>query len=741
MKDWGGSGAVDPNPIGDESGGAAPAPARDSRPTGAPAGDQMQRPRRVPSGPSESRRSFRRRVDRALDDASLQTALTEAMVGLRERRNRAFESYPFEAGREDLKRRRRANLERLPELMARFQERLEAAGGVFHLAHDEKDAQEIIGRICSGAGAGVVTKSKSMATEEIHLNHHLESLGMEVVETDLGEYMVQRLGQRPSHMIAPAVHLTLQDWATELGTAPDRDQIMDQVRTSLREKFVEASVGISGANAAIAETGTVMIVTNEGNADLTVTLPRVHIALFGIDKLVDSLDDAVAILRMLPRSGTGQIMTSYVNWITGPSRSSDIGFVPLTGAHGPREMHCVVLDNGRSQMLNSPLFAPALSCIRCGACSNACPAFMAVGGHQFGHIYTGPIGLVVSPFHHGLASIELAQSLCTQCNACEEICPVGIPLPRQILEHRRESTKSWPKRGLLELWSHPAVADAALQAAAPLSGLMPVGPAPLARPRYASRERIPSDGDPLTIFTSCLADRFAPQSATALERIAVAAGFKVDVPARQWCCGLVCANAGDFDKASKLARDLARTLAQSTGPIVTPSASCFGALTQDSQEWRVAGTDLASVRDRLHDSTRWLLALLRARPELLVADAPKTKVAYHDSCQSLRQLGLAQEPRRILELAGYEVVELADIANCCGFGGTFSFDWPRVADRMAHWKLDAAVATGALTLASDNPGCLLHIEAAARRAGVPMQVRHVSELVAERLRGAAAAGA
>src|SRR5919204_466825 len=209
-----------------------------------------------------------------------------------------------------------------------------------------------------------------------------------------------------------------------------------------------------------------------GNADLTTTLPPVHIALFGIDKLVASLDDAVAVLRMLPRSGTGQLMTSYVNWITGPSRSADIEQSLTIGVHGPREMHCVILDNGREQMLEDPVFRDALTCIRCGACSNACPPFMAVSGHQFGHIYSGPIGLVLTPFHHGQAAGDLPQSLCTQCNACQEICPVDIPLPRQILEHRRSGSKTLAKKAMLGLWERPALADRVMRATAPLSPLL-----------------------------------------------------------------------------------------------------------------------------------------------------------------------------------------------------------------------------------------------------------------------------
>ncbi|WP_338200814.1 LUD domain-containing protein [Candidatus Nephthysia bennettiae] len=685
----------------------------------------------------ESRRHFRKRVDAALENPRLQQALTEAMTGLRGLRLKGFESQDFESGREELKRRRQANLARLPELVEQFRTRLEAVGGTFHLARTDAEAREIIAGICQAAGAGIVTKSKSMATEEIFLNQHLESLGMEVVETDLGEYIVQRLHQHPSHLIAPAIHLTVEDWAEELGTTPDKDAIMAYARTELREKFINASVGISGANAAIAETGTVMIVTNEGNADLTITLPRVHVALFGMDKLVASLDDAVAMLRMLPRSATGQLMSAYVNLVTGPSRSSDIGFSPVIGAHGPREMHCVVLDNGRTEMLVQPVFADALTCIRCGACSNACPSFMAVGGHQFGHIYSGPIGLVLTPFHHGLEADELPQSLCTQCNACEEICPVGIPLPRQILEHRRHShRKTLSKQALLELWSRPSLARTGTALAAPVSRLFPVGPAPLAGRSLRSQLRAggPPEAPPATIFASCLVDRMTPEAGLALNRILRAAGHRVEYPRAQWCCGLICANAGDFEKAERLGRQLVDDLAGSSGPIVTPSASCFGAVTLDLDDWGGATPELPPVRERMVDSTRFLLRLLESRPELVRApEGERQRIAYHDSCQTKRQLGLVAEPRRVLELAGYEVVDLVEVANCCGFGGTFSMDWPQVADRMVQWKLDAVAATGCSVLASDNPGCLMHIRAGASRRELPLRVAHVLELVAERL--------
>jgi L-lactate dehydrogenase complex protein LldF len=683
----------------------------------------------------ESRRHFSRRVDRALDDPKLQGALIHAMTGLRAKRDAAFKSYDFAAGRADLKRRRQANLERLPELVEQFAERLEAVGGKVHFAKDAAEAREIIGQICWNAAGGqqhpVVTKVKSMAGEEIELNPYLESLGMEVVETDLGERMVQLTHTHPSHLIAPAIHLTKEDAARVFGTEPTVEAIQAHARESLRQKFIAATVGISGANMAIAETGTIVLVTNEGNADLTTTLPPVHIALFGIDKIVASLDDAVAVLRMLPRSGTGQIMTSYVNWITGPSRSADIEQSLTIGVHGPREMHCVILDNGREEMLADPVFSDALTCIRCGACSNACPPFMAVSGHQFGYIYNGPIGLVLTPFHHGIDAADLPNTLCTQCNACQEVCPVDIPLPRQILEHRRRGRKSFRKRALLRVWERPELADRLLRAGAPFSGLVPGSPR-LARVPY--RDVAPAgdgNGEPLTIFASCMVDRMLPASAVALQRIAEAAGYKVGFPKGQWCCGLIAANAGDFKGANKLNAELGHSLRDSKGLIVTPSASCFGAFTIDAPDWGAPEDD--ALRSRFRDSTRFVLQLLATRPELVRTDQMSLKIAYHDSCQTLRQLGLKSEPRQLLDLAGYEVESIPDIANCCGFGGTFSLEWPRVAERLAEWKLDAIAKTGCTVVASDNPGCLMHIAAAARRRGMDLRVAHVLELVAEHL--------
>jgi len=218
----------------------------------------------------------------------------------------------------------------------------------------------------------------------------------------------------------------------------------------------------------------------------------------------------------------------------------------------------------------------------------------------------------------------------------------------------------------------------------------------------------------------------------ALERIATAAGFRVGFPKGQWCCGLISANAGDFAAGAALHSSLAASLGDSKGLIVTPSASCFGAFTIDAPGWGAPVRE--DVQSRMRDSTRFVLELLTHNPDLVDAERMSLKIAYHDSCQSLRQLGLKSEPRRLLELAGYDVVDIPDIANCCGFGGTFSLEWPRVAGRLAQWKLDAIAKTGCTVVASDNPGCLMHMYAAAQRGHADLRVAHVLELVAEHLR-------
>ena len=349
------------------------------------------------------------------------------------------------------------------------------------MASTAEDARQIIGRIASEHGVKLAVKSKSMATEEIELNPHLESQGVDVVETDLGEWIIQLAGEHPSHLLAPALHKTREQIAELFSEVSGQDlskaglgQLVKVARDHLRQSFIDADMGISGANIAIADTGTLVILSNEGNGRLVTTLPPVHVALVGIDKVVPALDDATEILKVLAPSATGQKMSVYVSFITGPSRSADIELSLTVGVHGPKELHIVILDNGRWEMRDDPEFREALQCIRCGACANVCPPFQEVGGHVFGHIYNGPIGLIVTKFHHGMENTAEPQELCVSCNACETVCPAGIPLAQQILDLRRRKVSeqgiAWPKRKVIETLSEPDRLDRAARIGGSLAG-------------------------------------------------------------------------------------------------------------------------------------------------------------------------------------------------------------------------------------------------------------------------------
>ena len=315
-----------------------------------------------------------------------------------------------------------------------------AAGGQLHFANDASQANEIVAHIARTRNVKVATKSKSMVSEELELNPVLEAIGVEVWETDLGEYIIQLAKETPSHLVAPALHKSKEDVAElfteKLGIPYDEDifHMAATARTVLRDKFMEADLGISGANFVVAETGSLVIITNEGNGRLCTSAPRIHIGITGMEKVIPSMQDLSVFLRLLPRSATGQRITSYVSMITGPRRSDD--------EDGPEEFHLVLVDNGRSRMLADPALREALNCIRCGACLNICPVYQRIGGHAYGWVYPGPIGAVVSPMLIGLKQAKELPQASSLCGACREVCPVKIDIPRMLLDLRHKSAES-----------------------------------------------------------------------------------------------------------------------------------------------------------------------------------------------------------------------------------------------------------------------------------------------------------
>lgn len=396
---------------------------------------------------------FYDRARQAIADPNLQTALDRATSRMVVARRQAIAAVPDgEAARDHARQIRAHTIANLDRYLDEFVERATAAGVQVHFAADAGTATRLVVDLARQHGVKRVVKGKSMVSEEIELNHALEAAGMRVVETDLGEYVIQLDHDVPSHIIAPIIHKTKEQVADTFRRelhASDADvadipQMTAFARRMLRAEFLAADMGISGVNFAVAESGSLCLVENEGNGRLSTTVPRLHVALMGIERIVPTAADLAVALRVLARSGTGQALTVYTNVITGPRRADD--------PDGPSELHVVLVDNGRSNMLRTEL-EEILYCIRCGACLNVCPVYQEIGGHAYGSVYPGPVGAVYTPGAFGIgpwADLPQASSL---CGACKEACPVRIDIPRMLLALRARAeagghTPRWIGRGL-----------------------------------------------------------------------------------------------------------------------------------------------------------------------------------------------------------------------------------------------------------------------------------------------------
>jgi iron-sulfur cluster protein len=713
---------------------------------------------------------FPERLEKSLDNPRLAANVTRYQRNWRVNRDTSFQEVEFEQLRTEFKATKTRVQDRLDDYLAQFQKAAEAAGATVHHAGNARDANRIALEICRAHEATQIVKSKSMVSEEIELNHFLEGQGIECVETDLGEWIVQKAGQRPSHIVGPALHMGRQDVAELLNdkmhVLVSQEDIPEQVhaiRDLIRPLFFTAGVGMTGANALIAESGTIMMCTNEGNGRMSSSVPPVHIVLAGIEKIIPTFDDAVTQLRLLGRSGTGQRMTVYTTFITGP-----------TPGH---EMHIILVDNGRRKMRAMPEFREALHCIRCGACANVCPPYREVGGHVFGYIYTGAIGLVVTQFHHGLDAIAKPQSMCLSCNACETVCPVHIPLPQQIIDVRKmvvaKKGLSGPKRMVVAVIQRPKAFNLATrigkraQLPATRGGkYIRMRSLPMlnrqtkwrSMPALASKtvmdrvdpgnffpqmaSVVPNQvvGKTVAVFPGCITDRVYPEQGMAVTDILRGLGMRVMVPKGLNCCGLPASNMGDDHAAKRMAKQTINVLERSQCEfIVSGSASCVAMIMQDyihilrhEPGWQRRAITLTG---KVRDLTSFLVHDAQLQPGALAEDGSAETVTYHDSCQGLNALGLSAEPRYLLnDVLGVEIRELDENRLCCGFGGSFGFDYPEVSERLMNAKLDNAAATGARTVVTDNQGCIMHLRGGCDAKRRPMSVNHIAELIAQRIR-------
>jgi len=693
------------------------------------------RPRREP-------RHLAAEIRAALADKSLETALSAAVTGINAKRREVISRFP---GYEEARRRAReieeAAIAALPALIDRFGAAVEAGGGHVHHAADGEEACRIINSIARQHDARRVVKSKSMTSEEIRLNEALEAAGLEVRETDLGEYIVQLAGDRPSHIVAPIIHMTLEDVrevfrkSFALDSVPaEPEQLTQLARQRLRADFLAADLGITGANFLLADSGTVVIVENEGNARMSTQLPRAHVVLAGVDKLIPGVADLLPFLQLLPRTATGQLLTSYLSFISGPGWAGG----PRSGGE-PRGFHVVLLDNGRMAMRDDPLLVEALYCIRCGGCMTVCPPYQVLGGHVYGGpTYHSGIGNAWEAGVSGLATAAGFNDLCTTCSRCQDVCPVGIDIPwmNMVLRERIAESRRRP-RGLLEraivnrllptdepgavsiaarLFSEPArvyrlarrrplralmewrVARLLLARTAGVSAArrLPVPAAETFTSWFRGRsgrvvtngleaQRASSDrrGSTVALFADCHTEHLETAAGRAAVDCLNKCGLGVILVSGH-CCGRAALSQGMLRTARRQAEALQRTLAPlaKTGHrIVGIEPSCLSAVADDHRKL-LPGGGAEQVAARCRDVLELLEqrlgggdpAAAAARPVPGWKPAPAGRpqpLLLHGHCQQKTLGWMPAAVRLLASIPGFEL--RTTTAECCGMAGSFGY--------------------------------------------------------------------
>ena len=708
------------------------------------------------------KKEFKASINKALNDANLTGALGKFSEAYKVNRSKAYEGMDFEALRSRIAEAKSSAACHLSEVADTFQKNAEALGAKVFRTSDPQEVKQYILKLAKDNGVRSVVKSKSMATEEIHLNKTLLESGIAVAETDLGEWIIQLAGQTPSHMVMPAIHMTKEE-VSELFSkevderlSTDIPRLVKVARNELRPKFLAADMGISGGNIAVAETGSIVLVTNEGNARLVTTLPKIHVALIGVEKLVEKFESVVPILDALPRSATAQLLTSYVSIISGPTPNDDGSM---------KEMHIILMDNRRTEMAQDPKFKQALQCIRCGSCLNVCPIFRLVGGHVFGSIYTGGIGTILTAWFDELKKSEDIQGLCIQCGNCTQVCPGKLDIPEMILEIRRrlllEKGQPLVQKAIFGVVNNRKLFHGMLRAASiagkPFTSGKFIRHLPLflsdltdgrSLPAIAEkpfRDIFPAIEQPkgrekAVFYAGCLIDFAYPEMGVALVKLLNKAGIEVTFPEEQTCCGAPALYNGAYEVAAQNAVDNIKVLLEEEAQyVVSACPTCTVALAHEFGKTleTLGRTGWLAKAKELADKTMDLSTLVKRLVEqgrLSFKEGEELgKVTYHDSCHLKRTLNVSKEPRELLQKAGYEMAEMFECDMCCGMGGSYSMKLPEISAPILQRKLRNIKETGAPVVAMDCPGCVMQIRGGFDQDGAAVRVKHTAELLADRL--------
>ena len=709
---------------------------------------------------------LKREIQEALKNTTLSRTLGTFCATYPAKREKSYAGVDFESTRDSIKEVKSYAAEHVDEMIEEFTKNCTARGGnVFH-AHSTEEAMEYIRNLVKEKGVKTIVKSKSMASEEIHMNHVLGDDGVLVQETDLGEFIIALEGNTPVHMVMPALHLNKEqvaEYFTEYTKVKNEPIIAEEVKTArrvMRDKFTHAEMGVSGANVAVAETGTVFTMTNEGNGRMVGTLPNIHLYVFGIEKFVKSLSDARYIFKALPRNGTGQRITSYICMYTG---ATEVTTDKEADTKEKKEFYAVILDDpGRRAILADPDFREVYNCIRCGACLDVCPAFALLGGHVYGSkVYTGGIGTILTHFLVSEERADEIQNICLQCGRCKEVCGGGLHIPEMIMKLRERSYEANPNpvyKFALDAVSDRKLFHSMLRIASVaqepftkgtnfirhlpmfLSGmtegrsLMSIAPVPFRDIFPTIQQKVDNPKGKIAMFTGCMLDFAYVDIAKAVIANLNSIGYVVDMPMGQSCCGAPATYMGDRENAKKTAElNVEAMHAEDYDYVVSACPTC----THQLREYRTffeEGSDMYKKAAELGDKTFDFCKLFYDLGGLEESgDASPITITYHDSCHLRRELGVWKEQRELLtKTNGITLVEMVDSDVCCGFGGTYSIKLPEVATPILANKLAHIKDTGASLVAVDCPGCLMQIRGGMDANDIPIEVKHTAVILAEK---------
>ncbi|MDR2605251.1 MAG: LUD domain-containing protein [Desulfovibrio sp.] len=712
---------------------------------------------------AETMQEYRGRLQESLENSFLRETLDKFAVAYKANRLNIFADIDEKELIQEIAAAKDEGLTQLEAMYAQFKAEAEKRGVHVHRVATAAEANDLICKIATDNNCKLVIKSKSMTAEEIHVNHALEDAGCKVVETDLGEWIIQLRHEGPTHMVMPAIHLSRFQVAdtftdeTKLKQDSDISKLVKVARRELRSRFANADMGISGANFAIADTGTVGICTNEGNGRLTTTLPRVHVALAGIDKLVPNIHDALRIIRVLPRNATAQAITTYVSWMTGAAEHTQT-------PDKRKIMHVIFLDNGRTALAKDEICKSALRCVRCGACANVCPVYRLVGGHKMGYVYIGAIGLILTYFFHGRENARNLVQNCINCEACKDVCAAGIDLPGIIQEIRarlvEEEGAPVESTLLAKVLENRKLFHSLLRfgkfAQRPVTGGTPYirhlpqifmkGQGFRALPAIASKafrdrwkdisKSLPANGKlRVGLFAGCAQDFVYPEQLEAAVKVLAAGGCSVEFPMGQSCCGLPVRMMGERKAAESTAEANIRAFDPARlDYVVTLCASCASHIKNHYVELLADSplrTEAQQFAARIRDFSSFVYDVLGLKEDAFRKSGQA--VGYHASCHLCRGLGVTQQPRNLLRAAAdYKEAKEEDV--CCGFGGTYSMKFPEIAEQMLKNKLDNLEASGAATVVADCPGCVIQLRGGEEKRGNTVTVEHIAELLARQLK-------